>query len=284
MGVSAIDFVTLYDEQNNSSEADSTGGGSSRAVRLLRVPMRLLRVLRLFKLLRLLRASRLFRRWETRLSINYGVLTMVRFLCYTRCNSSALAPHASDSVTADLSAHICAPQVRCVLYVLLCAHWMACAWTLQTTIFAISPLQTWMGTYGYCREAPAADDSIALDALDAAAFVVFDVPDGVAILCVRHGELYAASLYWATLVTTGLGGGDLDSEVFNLSERVWSVILMLIGSLVWANVVATMCGVINHRYNDQVAFTRTSDYAEAAQTLPAACSLLPAPCCPQLKP
>ena len=168
-------------------------------MRLLRVPVRLLRVLRLFKLLRLLRASRLFRRWETRISINYGLLTMM----------------------------------RCVAYVLLCLHWMACAWTLQTTLFALaSPLDSWMGAYGYCYDATALPSQAPSTAHEA-------------VHCVRPVELYLASLYWSTLVTTGLGGGDLDSSVFSASERAWSVLLVLLGSLVWANVVATLCGVIN---------------------------------------
>ena len=53
-------------------------------VRSLRV-MRVMRVLRLIKLIRLLRASRLFKRWETKLAINYSQLHLTRSImgvCY----------------------------------------------------------------------------------------------------------------------------------------------------------------------------------------------------------
>ena len=39
---------------------------------------RIIRVLRLIKLVRLVRASRLISRWETKVSINYAALALVR--------------------------------------------------------------------------------------------------------------------------------------------------------------------------------------------------------------
>ena len=208
VSVSAIDIVVLF---VGDGDGDGNTDEGSRAARILRVPMRLLRVLRLFKLLRLLRTSRLLRRWETRMSINYGFLTLA----------------------------------RCVTQVMLCIHWMACAWKLQAELFAASQLDTWLGAYGYCRT----------EAVPAGAIAVVDPP----VQCAPHGELYVASLYWATLVTTGLGGGELESTMLTVGERVCSVVLMLMGSLVWANVVATLCGVINLSFNELIAFRRNMD-------------------------
>ena len=230
VGVSAIDFVVLTPPNSADSAegtADLEGDGENRAVRMLRVPMRLLRVLRLFKLLRLLRASRLLRRWETRMSINYGLLTML----------------------------------RCVAHVLLCVHWMACAWTLQSELFAPSPLDSWMGAYGYCK--PVAEAAAATPTTPGGGGGGGGGSGGggglAASSCVPHGELYVASLYWATLVTTGLGGGDIESSMLSSAERIAGVVLTLLGSLVWANVVATLCGVINLQFNDVIAFRRTLD-------------------------
>ena len=71
-------------------------GSTTDSARNLRM-LRLMRVFRLIKLIRLLRASRLFRRWETKLAINYSRLAIVRsFLMMT-----------------------------------LVSHWFACVWGLQ---------------------------------------------------------------------------------------------------------------------------------------------------------
>ena len=59
--------------------------------------LRALRVLRMLKLVRLARGTRIFRRWENRLSINYAVLSIVNI---------------------------------CVMLVFIC-HLFACAWGLQ---------------------------------------------------------------------------------------------------------------------------------------------------------
>ena len=73
---------------------------------------RVIRVCRLIKLLRLIRASRMLRRWETRMSINYARLALIRV----------------------------------VLFYLIAAHWAACTLLLPTT-FTESPMQTWLGYY-----------------------------------------------------------------------------------------------------------------------------------------
>ena len=72
IAVCAFDIIPLL---------PSGGGDATRSLRVMRV----MRVLRLIKLIRLLRASRLFRRWETKLAINYSRLHLVRSIfnvCY----------------------------------------------------------------------------------------------------------------------------------------------------------------------------------------------------------
>ena len=65
IGVSALDVVNFV---TSSGDAGARGG----TFRIFRV----IRALRLIKLVRLVRASRMFKRWETRLSINYGMLIL----------------------------------------------------------------------------------------------------------------------------------------------------------------------------------------------------------------
>ena len=65
--------------------------------------------------MRILRGSRIFKRWETRVSINYGVLAMV----------------------------------RAILMLLFCAHWAGCIWGLQATM-GDDITQTWIGGMYSC--------------------------------------------------------------------------------------------------------------------------------------
>jgi len=85
--------------------------------------LRILRVLRLIKLVRLMRASRMFKRWETRLEINYGKVAVI----------------------------------KCIVLIVLASHWFACVWGLQAAL-SDTTLQTWEGEYGYCRAVPDATE------------------------------------------------------------------------------------------------------------------------------
>ena len=74
---------------------------------------RVLRVLKLVKLFRLLRTSRILRRWESQVAINYGLLSL-------------------------LSA---------VIEVFFAAHWVGCIWSLQAHL-QTDLMDTWLsGTY-----------------------------------------------------------------------------------------------------------------------------------------
>ena len=81
--------------------------------------LRVIRCTRLAKLTRLLRASRMLKRWETRVSINYAVLGLCRSL----------------------------------VYYLMLAHWSACALVLPTTFYG-DIHETWVGKFGYADSAP----------------------------------------------------------------------------------------------------------------------------------
>lgn len=89
--------------------------------------LRALRALRLVKLVRLLKASRIFKRWETRLAINYTRLDLVKSLAWA----------------------------------LLCAHWIACMWVLQAMLIDVD--DSWLGPNGqqFCYKDE--DDEIECD-------------------------------------------------------------------------------------------------------------------------
>ena len=105
--VSAFDFMCFQFVQDMLGES----AGSLGKLKILRV----LRILRLVKLIRLLRASRMLKRWEQRLPINYAVLSLF----------------------------------KAIGTVVLLAHWFACIWVLQAKI-QDDMENTWMPRYGYC--------------------------------------------------------------------------------------------------------------------------------------
>ena len=174
--------------------------------------LRVIRVVRLIKLMRLLRASRMLRRWETHMSINYASLNL---------------------------------GFACSMY-LVSAHWAACMLLLPTTFYD-NPVETWLGTYGYCVSEPAAvtaafesasgDSAQALAAADAfAATLDFVSPvngtcsfgrglhgqsdaalallrDGsCSVRCAAHTDTYAASFFMALQIICGTSGGEFSSH------------------------------------------------------------------------
>ena len=72
---------------------DGSGGNETQNLKILRV----IRTLRLIKLVRLVRASRLIRRWQSRISTDFGTLIIL----------------------------------KCLVLILLSSHWFACLIRLQ---------------------------------------------------------------------------------------------------------------------------------------------------------
>ena len=124
--ISVIDFLSL----NKPAVCPGDTLGDSISFTNLKV-FRTLRALRLVKLIRLLRASRLLRRWETRVAINYGMLALV----------------------------------KCVLGMVLLSHWFACIWGMQAGM-QDNLMHTWMGDDGYCREVATTEPLLDLDRTD----------------------------------------------------------------------------------------------------------------------
>ena len=92
-----------------ASAVDVLAVAGAEGVSQLKV-FRVVRVLRLIKLLRLARSSRIISRWESKVSINYAALSLVRVL----------------------------------ISICLCAHWAACLWNLLSSFSRPSPRGTWL--------------------------------------------------------------------------------------------------------------------------------------------
>ena len=186
-----IDFISV-----------DSGGDPEVNIQALRV----LRALRLIKLVRLVRASRMFKRWECKIAINYGALALG----------------------------------RCVVGVIILSHWFACLFALQTVFFD-SPVSsvpvmgsdppeyvdTWKGEFHYCTATGETS------------------PDGSAEAdCLDPWALYCVSVYWAIMTITSIGYGDIGPARRNSTEQILTAIMMLAGGFLWGQVVGTFCGVI----------------------------------------
>ena len=189
-----IDFISV-----------ESGDDPTVNIQALRV-LRVLRALRLVKLVRLVRASRMFKRWECRIAINYGALALG----------------------------------RCVVGVIVLSHWFACLFALQT-IFFDSPVSsvlvigsdppeyvdTWKAHFNYCTATG------------------LTLPDGSAEAeCLDPWALYCVSVYWAIMTITSIGYGDIGASPRNAAEQIFTAAMMLAGGFLWGQVVGTFCGVI----------------------------------------
>jgi hypothetical protein len=200
--VSAFDIVALELDRNAATiQAAATNATSSSADQLrgLKV-IKLIRALRLVKLLRLLRGSRIFRRFQTKMSIRYSTLDLL----------------------------------KCGVYVIAAAHWSACCWGLiAAPLFVEDPMNTWLGSLGYCRSI--ADDP------DPSVWV----QERGEAMCVSTDSVYLAALYWAFLLVTNTGYSDMTFRSSSSpTEQLVSICIIAIAQTVWAQVLATFTGIL----------------------------------------
>ena len=138
--------------------------------------------------MRQFRGSRIFKRWETRLAINYHLLAMTQSL----------------------------------LGVLLLGHWMACFWTIQAKLLHKDVMTSWLGHDAYCTEFEGwADLPVRHPRTGTPSQAELDgvTLDPSALDCNEPIALYIASLYWAFATITSIGYGDISASEWNKEEQ-----------------------------------------------------------------
>ena len=271
IAVSGFDFLSL----DIVTGGESSGASSLKAFRIVRVA-------RLVKLIRLVRSSRIMKRLESRMAINYNLLALV----------------------------------KCLVGLLLAGHWFACIWGLICTFE--SPKDTWYTSFGYCTFVEPSDYNSQLNVSlndadparrrEAAKEVLGMLDEENNYECVedvqkcatarpppppaprrchdwatprarsrpprppttptRHALLtarrpgppafrYMAALYWAIMTITSIGYGDVAAT--NTYEQAWCTFLMLFGGMIWGAVIATFCGVIANLDPAGTEFRKTMD-------------------------
>ena len=201
----------------------AVAGSGSVGLSQLKV-LRVVRVARLTKLMRLVRASRLLTRWETKVSINYAGLSLVRIM----------------------------------LLIMLCTHWSACTWNLGSSFTRPTPAGTYHEAFGLCVP----DDSLGVTHPDLNGFDYSYEPvqgAGTNWRCASPFAMYVAALYWAIMTITSIGYGDITPSSTNSAEQLLCLFLMLLGAMVWGQVVATFCSVISAMSREALIFRNTLD-------------------------
>lgn len=159
--------------------------------------LRVVRVLRLIKLVRLLRASRVFKRWEARLPVPYSTMKLARsilvvvFTCHWFSCVWRLQVLMRSYASARCSTHACMHASLHAPGGMPRSHTRSASrgtngGRVQASLSSETPLETWMGEFGYCHAKTEAD----IEASDA------DDADGCGhtYRCASPAVLYSVSL------------------------------------------------------------------------------------------
>ena len=228
--VSAFDIIPVVAVAVASEGALEPGGGVSALQSF--TPLRLLRALRLLRLLRLSKVARILKRWETAMAVNYS--------------------------TIDL--------LKCLLLVLLSAHWSACVWGLPVApLFLDDPTGTWLHHLSYCLPADDIDDAgypdveamgVDKGSVDVSTFwasSLYSFSRG-SMLCVTPGQSYMAALYWGLLMVTGGGEPNLGMHANASNEQAVDMVVRILTQAVNAHVLATFTAVLLTGSPAKIAF------------------------------
>jgi len=234
--VSGFDFVALdwwqvcgpaTDALAAAELLEPAGGDDISTLKVLRV----VRVARLVKLVRLVRSSRIMKRFESRTAINYGHLALF----------------------------------KCLVGLLLAAHWFACLWGLITTFEDGKYEKSWYVVFGYCRFTPrdggVIEGMLAADPTNSTLQDALGRQQGSDLhySCDPAQDKYIAALYWAIMTITSIGYGDIRAPDGNTWEQSWCAVLMLFGGMIWGSVIAIFCGVIANLDPAGTEFRQTMD-------------------------
>ena len=184
---------------------NDSGDGASNVGQIKIIKM--VRLLRLLKLVRLLRATRVFKRWETSITLTMGQQALLKITIATA----------------------------------LLAHWFACVWALQAHLpWFETPVDSWLGKFGYCDFTDEANST--MTGVEAAASnTTSTVRSHNCQDSQQIWDIYVASLYFTVYTITSVGYGDIFPT--NTAERLVAILLLLGSGLLWGLVVGTFSGV-----------------------------------------
>ncbi len=230
-----FDILPLVQEQRRaraveeSEEADGDDGGNS-AVNTLRI-LRVLRVLRLIKLVRLIKSSRIIKRWQSSIALDFSTQTVL----------------------------------SCLFSYLLAGHWFACLLMLTTT-FADTPLYSWLGAKGYCIRAENPSDPNDPHFHHGPTWELQEPPvePSLAYLddvwCVSTWDKWTRTYYWMMMLISGAAGGDTDLIMIQSGEAIVFTFLTIASCLLMSQIIASFCDVLTNMNPENTQFRNNMDH------------------------
>lgn len=123
-------------------------------------------------------------------------------------------------------------NLMCVMvFFIVMAHWLACVWGLVSNV-AGSPRNSWMSELLEFRQ----DSTLSI---------------------LKPRVQYLFSLYFVVTTLTTVGYGDVSPR--NLTERAAIIVIMIVGGLVYATILATITQALTTLDTDRVNSTRLFD-------------------------
>ncbi len=272
ISVFPVDVLMVLGVLGGSAEADGESGAG--ATDLLQM-VRMLRLLRLIKLARILRASRIFSRWENSISLSYASMSLIKWtvtiaivLHWMACSLGLIAQlHQTlrnEATSAEVEFRV--QQQQGSGGGLGGGECYGCVY---------GDYGDQVGMRSYCK-------SGCLTPCEFDARVTTDLPNAYdgerelhlawlvkqeswicryqSVGTVRppewHGEVWVAAVY-ISLIQLGGGVGSIVPE--NLAEYLLFVINILLGSVLWAMVVGTICGITATGDPHTIAFQQNMD-------------------------
>jgi hypothetical protein len=191
----------------------SSGGGGGNMSKLKII--KCIRLLRLLKLVRVLKASRIYKRWEARISMPYAYIALIQF----------------------------------TIILMIAGHWFACAFSI-VAVLQDPTTYTWQDRLArgyYCN---GGDFDLLSDSEFAAMRkmgnqgTLDDTVWYADLTCyIAPPQFYAASIYWSIVTITSVGYGDITPV--NGVEMWCSAFFVLAGAILWAYIIGNACGIIS---------------------------------------
>lgn len=233
--------------------------------------VRMVRLLRLIKLMRILRASRILKRWEGVMPISYAHWELFKWIAivvltthWLACSLGLLAQLAGNQRTDALAAGVLARVLAgepadegggecfgCVLgdtrYEAFC-EFTSCLTSCELDVLARMEL----GGEPFLEQVVGKRKAIH----NAQTWICRNNDEGSVRNVDYHGDVWLAAMYVSTVAMTG-GVGSIVPE--NRAEYAVFCFAILIGSIIWAMVVGTICAMMTTGDPHTIAFRQQMD-------------------------